>query len=111
MPELARQPGLRGAPVAEDRGLRYLEERCRLRHVEPAEEAALDHLCLTRRDLRQRVERRIESDHVIGGRQRAHGVIERDDRCAAASLVRATTPRGLHEYLTHRARGDALEVQ
>src|SRR5438034_11074849 len=47
-PQLMRQPCLGGSPVAENGGLRYAEQLGAFRHVEAAEEPALNHQRLAR---------------------------------------------------------------
>ena len=107
-----REPGTRGAPVAQHRRFGYTEQLRDLRNVEPAEESALDHRRLAWADLREVVERRIERDDLGRGRIRlAYRFVERDHRITVTTLRGVPATRSFDEYLPHRARGDALEMK
>src|SRR5207247_581086 len=66
-PQLTGQPRLGGSPIAQDGGLGYAEQLGALRHVEAAEEPALDHQCLTRLEAGERLEGGLETEQLIRG--------------------------------------------
>src|SRR6185437_12315889 len=113
--QLAGEPRPGRAPVAQDRRFGHAEQRARLRDVETAEEAVFHHQCLPRMNARQFFQCFVERQQIVGrGRSiRGHGqrVVERDDRNRAAALRCLTATRRFDEYLAHRPRRDALEVQ
>src|SRR5205809_4337301 len=67
-PQLTGQPRLGGSPIAQDGGLGHAEQLGALRHVEAAEEPALDHQCLTRLEAGERLEGGLETEQLIRGR-------------------------------------------
>src|SRR5205809_7464158 len=88
-PQLTGQPRLGGSPIAQDGGLGYAEQLGALRHVEAAEEPALDHQCLTRLEAGERLEGGLETEQLIRGAGRLRdGVVEGGDGQSAATFLR-----------------------
>src|SRR2546425_349877 len=78
-PQLTGQPRLGGSPIAQHGGLGYAEQLGALRHVEAAEEPALDHQGLARLEAGQLLEGGLETEQLIraAGRLRG-GLVEGD---------------------------------
>src|SRR5207249_1258273 len=69
-PQLMRQPCLGGSPVAENGGLRYAEQLGAFRHVEAAEEPALDHQRLARLKAGELLEGGVQAQQFDGACRR-----------------------------------------
>src|SRR5262249_22143396 len=109
--ELMGQEGAGRAPVAKDGCLRDTEHLAGLAHVEPAKEPALDEERLARLELGERLEGTVKREELLGTRGRRQRVlVKRHQRSAATALPGRTATCGLHQYLPHGARCDALEV-
>jgi len=51
-------------------------------------------------------------EHLVGtGRLRIASLVEGHDILVSTALERLASPRGLHQNLAHRPRGDAFEMQ
>ena len=108
-----REPGSGGPPVAEDRRLGDVEQRRGLAHVQPAEEAALDHHRLARIEPGELLERGVEREQLRAADGAGCQRLRRRSRTRppAAALARAPAPRGLDQHLAHGAGGDPLEMR
>ena len=110
--QLAREPGLRGAPIAQHRRLRDAKQFGDLGNLEATEEAALDHLRLARADAREPVERVVERKELLAQGQRPVDRLREGDLAGVAAALLGVPPaRGLDEDLPHRPRSDALEME
>src|SRR5438128_7906294 len=92
-PQLTGQPRLGGSPIAQHGGLGYAEQLGALRHVEAAEEPALDHQCLTRLEAGERLEGGLETEQLIraAGRLR-DGVVAAGGGPATATFLGLSCP-------------------
>src|SRR5438552_6533257 len=108
-----RKRRLGGSPVSEHAGRRYAEQLRAFRHVEAAEEPALDHQRLARLQTGELLEGGVQAQQFVGaGRRLIDGLTQRDDRQSSPTALVSLPPTGgLDQDLAHGARGDALEAQ
>ena len=101
--QFGMQPGAGGVPVVDHGPARDAKGLSGLLHTESAEEAELDHLGGPGRDLRQRIERIFEGEHVEGPSRRC-GIVGERHFPAHAALLRAAGARGIDDRVPHHAR-------
>ena len=110
--QLAHQPVLRELPVPHHGFLRDLQDFRRLLDAQPTEEPQLDDLRLSFVLRRQRPQRIVDRDQVLGTVARDREVlVERDPMERAAALLVVPRPREIHEHPAHQAGSHGEEVR
>ena len=111
--KLIGEPGLGGAPVAQDGGFGNVEQLGCFGNVEAAEEAAFDHHGLALVHSCEFVECAIEREQIFAATGNFFvGGVEGDGNFRTGSaLSRIAAARGFNQQLAHSAGGDALEMQ
>jgi hypothetical protein len=108
------QPERISPPIAQHRGFRDIEQRRNRGNVQTAKEPPLHHGSLTRVQLRQRLECRVELEELLLPR-RAHFHLQRKRyrhvRGRAAALVCQAPACRLDQKLAHGPRCNPLEVK
>ena len=98
-----RQPHARLRPVATHRARRELQRERRLLLAHAAEEAAIDHAREPRVRVRERGERLVERDELLGAIIGCDlDVVELHAHLHAAALLRRALPRVVDEHAAHR---------
>jgi len=102
--ERSPQPGLRNRPLANNCGVRDVEDRGRLLDRQPAEVAELDDACLTGAEGCHSFERLVQCKDVDLPGAVGRDVVGQRDACQlAATLVGPTCPRQVDEDPSHDA--------
>jgi hypothetical protein len=100
--ERGPQPGLRNRPLANNGGVRDVEDRGRLLDRQPAEVAELDDAFLARAEGRHPFERLVQRQHVdLSGAVGCDVLGQRDACQPTATLVGPTRPRQVDEDPSH----------